>query len=113
MSLNRTVFAPLTAAAAVTAFAPAPVAVADPVWPVAGGESAADTIRDLESQGYTVQINWVNGYSLQDLHRCTVNAIYNPDRSATSPPPEFTTVYIEVQCPHDDDWGRGGVGFGF
>jgi Spy/CpxP family protein refolding chaperone len=112
MSLNRTLLASMVTVGTV-AIAFAPAAAADPVWPVAGSQSAADTIRDLESQGYNVQINWANGYSTQDLNRCTVNAIHNPDRSATSPPPEFTTVYIDVQCPHNDDWDWGGVGFGF
>ena len=42
----------------------APVATADPVWPVAGAESAGATIDDLEAQGYDVRINWVSGVKL-------------------------------------------------
>jgi hypothetical protein len=38
----------------------APVATAEPVWPVAGAESASATIDDLEAQGYDVRINWVS-----------------------------------------------------
>jgi Spy/CpxP family protein refolding chaperone len=109
VSLKFVFFAALVAAA----IAVAPIATADPGWPVAGAESAADTIRDLQGQGYNVQINWVNGISRGDLSRCSVRAIYNPDRSATSPPPQSTTVYVDVDCPHDhDSGGEVGVGFG-
>ena len=112
MSFERKAFALLlVAAGGPTLIATAPIATADPVWPVAGAESAADTIRDLQNQGYNVSINWVNGHGSGDLSRCSVSAIYNPDRSADSPPPESTTVYVEVQCPRDD---RGaGISFGF
>lgn len=102
-----------TAAAAVAAsIAGAPVASADPTWPVAGSESAAATIRDLQDQGYNVAINWLNGYSQGPLEECSVGAIYNPDRSGTPTPPENTTVYVDVSCPHDNRSGaQFGVGF--
>ena len=113
MSFERKAFTPfLVAAAGATLIAAAPSATADPTWPVAGAESAADTVRDLHGQGYNVAINWVNGHQGSDLSRCSVSAIYNPDRSADSPPPESTTVYVDVQCPHDDRGGAG-IGFGF
>src|SRR6201997_3811117 len=115
MTLERLSLAPLVVTAgAVALIAAAPIATADPAWPVAGAESAADTIRDLQDQGYNVAINWINRRS-GDLSRCAVRAIYNPDRSTTSPPPESTTVYVDVDCPHDYDFGSGslGVGFGF
>jgi hypothetical protein len=90
-----------------------PIAAADPVWPYAGAESAADTIRDLEEQGYTVAINWVNGYSTGPLSECSVSAINNPDRSADAVPNKSTTVYVDVSCPSDNDWDWGfGIGFG-
>jgi hypothetical protein len=95
-------------AAALTAIAPS--AAADPVWPVAGAESASATIADLESQGYDVQINWVTGYSRAPLSRCRVSGIENPDRSGDNRN-TGTTVYVDVVCP-SDDWGRGGFGFG-
>jgi hypothetical protein len=114
VSLKFVFFAPLAAAAvAAASIAVAPIASADPGWPVAGAESAADTVRDLQSQGYNVQINWVNGISRGDLSRCSVRAIYNPDRSAISPPPQATTVYVDVDCLHDNDYGSGGIGVGF
>jgi hypothetical protein len=117
MSRARTYAAPLLLAMGAASIAVAPIATADPVWPVAGAESAADTIRDIEDQGYNVAINWVNGVSTGDLHRCSVRAIHNPDRSATSPPPEDITVYVDVDCPHDHDesgiFFGPGIAFGF
>jgi hypothetical protein len=90
------------------------MAAADPVWPYAGAESAADTIRDLEDQGYTVAINWVAGDHTVALSRCSVVAIHNPDRSPDAVPMTSTTVYVDVSCPSDHNWDWGvGVGIGF
>ena len=90
----------------------APIATADPVWPIAGAESAGATIDDLQAQGYNVQINWVSGVSSVPLDQCKVTAIHNPNPS----PPDgktFATVYVDVSCPNsDDDWGGGGIGIG-
>jgi hypothetical protein len=101
----------LTAAAS---FACPPVAVAEPVWPFAGAESASATIDDLEAQGYDVQVNWVSGTPSVPLDRCKVTAIHNPNHS---PPTAntFATVYVDVSCPNPDDdyWGGIGVGIGF
>ena len=99
--------------AAAVSLTGAPVASAEPVWPVAGAESASATIDDLEAQGYDVQINWVSGVGSEPLSRCNVTAIHNPNHS---PPSENTleTVYVDVSCPNpDDDWGWGGIGVGF
>ena len=97
---------------AAASFACAPVAAAEPVWPVAGAESASATIDDLQAQGYDVQINWVSGVSSVPLSRCRVTAIHNPDHSPENAN-AFTTVYVDVSCPNpDDDWGRGGAGIG-
>jgi len=91
----------------------APITVAEPVWPVAGAQSARATIDELEAQGYNVQINWVSGVSSVPLERCAVNAIHNPDRSPGSEN-TFTTVYVDVSCPNEnDDWGGIGVGIFF
>ena len=92
----------------------APNASAEPVWPVAGAQSAEATIAELQAQGYGVQINWVSGQSSVPLSRCSVKAIHNPDRSPGSEN-TFTTVYVDVSCPneHDDDWVWRGNGFGF
>lgn len=95
-----------------------PTSAAQPVWPVAGAESAADTISDLEDQGYDVAINWVAGDRSVPLSRCSVTAIHNPDRSADAVPLSSTTVYVDISCPSDNhDWagwdGGFGIGFGF
>ena len=97
---------------AAVSLATAPVATSEPVWPVAGAESAGATIDDLEAQGYDVRINWVSGVSSVPLSYCKVTAIHNPNHS---PPSEstFETVYVDVSCPNpDDNWGWGGVGVG-
>ena len=75
------------------------MAAADPIWPVAGNGSAADTIRDLQNQGYTVAIN---GSVTAPLERCLVTAIHNSDRSGGTPD-QSTTVYVDVFCPSDRD----------
>ena len=97
----------LMAAAAV---AYAPVATAEPVWPVAGAEDARATIDDLQAQGYDVQINWVSGLPSVPLYRCKVTAIHNPNHE---PPTDNTlaTVDVDVSCPNpaDDSWGGLGV----
>ena len=113
MSITRGGFAVGLVAAAM-AIAVAPAAAAEPVWPVAGAESAAATIADLQAQGYDVQINWVSGQSSVSLTQCRVLAIHNPDRSPGSES-TFTTVYVDVSCPNRDDdfWGGIGVGIGF
>ena len=97
---------------AAAALAGGPVAAGEPVWPVAGAESASATIDDLQAQGYDVQINWVSGVSSVPLSQCKVTAIHNPDRSAEAPT-TFTTVYVDVSCPNEhDDWGWVGIGVG-
>ncbi|WP_319430052.1 hypothetical protein [Mycobacterium sp. RTGN5] len=94
---------PVILIATVAAAIMAAPAAADPPWPVAGAESAADTVRDLQSQGYQVGINWVFGYSRTSLDRCSVTAIHNPDGSpGNSDKP--TTVYIDVSCPDHNNW---------
>ena len=102
---------PVLVAAAV---AVAPTAAAEPGTPAHDGVSAADTIADLQEQGYDVQINWVRGISSEPLSECWTTGINNPNRSG-GPPTGFTTVYVDVSCPDDDrdaDFGFGG-GFGF
>jgi hypothetical protein len=90
------------------------LATAEPVWPVAGAESASATIDDLQAQGYDVQVNWVSGLPSVPLYRCKVTAIHNPNHE---PPTGNTleTVYVDVSCPNPDNdyWGGIGVGIGF
>jgi hypothetical protein len=94
MSFNPRYFAPLlVAAGAIASIAVAPIAAAD---------GADATIADLEGQGYTVQINWVNGFDTEPLSVCTVTGINNPDSSPQ--PKKATTLYVDVACPnHQDD----------
>jgi hypothetical protein len=86
----------------------APLAAATP--PVSG-QSASDVIRELEDQGYNVGINWVNGNTTAQLSECAVSAVHNPD-SGPPPPATFTTVYVDVVCPNNDDPGGISVGAG-
>ena len=111
MSLKLGLLAPGLLAAALS-LGYVPVAAAEPVWPVAGAESAGATIDDLEAQGYDVQVNWVSGVSSVPLSWCKVTAIHNPNHSA---PSENTleTVYVDVSCPNEPDWDWGGIGIGF
>ena len=75
--------------------------------PMAGASGADATIADLQSQGYIVQINWVNGAS-KSLPQCTVTEVNNP---SSSPPKPGDTVYVDVRCPnHEDDAGEVGIG---
>ena len=75
--------------------------------PIAGASGADATIADLRSQGYIVQINWLNGASTS-LPQCTVTEINNP---SSSPPKPGDTVYVDVRCPnHEDDAGEVGIG---
>lgn len=108
MHVPRWVSPPLLLIGAATLVAPAPYAVAEPVWPTAGSESAQAVIDDLTDQGYNVEINWVSGVSSVPLSECAVKGINNPDHSE-GPPTTFTTVYVDVSCPNQHD---GGVVFG-
>ncbi|GAC1637281.1 MAG: hypothetical protein NVS4B6_06530 [Mycobacterium sp.] len=90
----------LTGAGAFAAIASAPLASA----------SGADAvIDDLQSKGYTVQINWVNGFDTQQLSDCTVTGENNPDSSGPKP---GDTVYVNVTCPNHPDEGSFGFGAG-
>jgi hypothetical protein len=80
-------------------------------FPPVGGASASDTIRDLQAQGYDVGINWIGGNTTAALSECAVSAIHNPDHSTDGlPPGTFTTVYVDVVCPNNDDAGGLGIG---
>jgi hypothetical protein len=69
----------------------APLARADASSvPTAGSESARATVHDLQSLGYNVQLNWVNGSHDVGLSQCTVDNINTTDR---------VTAYVDVDCP--------------
>ena len=101
MSLKlATTAAALAASFVVASTVSAPIARADPVWPVGGGEDAASTIDDLQSQGYDVAINWVSGYPTVPLFECWVDAVHNPDGPAN--PTRLSTVYVDIGCPSNN-----------
>jgi hypothetical protein len=98
MSLNPRYFAPLLVAAGTAAIRVMPIAAADPVGPVPGDQSAADTLRELQAQGYALQINWVTGYPNGPLSECWVDAIHNPDGPPTGQN-TLAIVHVDIGCP--------------
>lgn len=69
--------------------------------------SAADAIAALKAQGYDVQLNLTNGYPFVPLSECKVLGVHGMSGtdSAGQPltPAEVGTVYVDVNCPEDDD----------
>jgi len=93
MSFNPRYFTPLlVAAGAIASIAAAPIAAAD---------GADATIDDLQAQGYTVQINWINGFDTKPLSLCSVTSINDPNSSPQ--PKTSTTLYVDVWCPNHND----------
>ena len=75
--------------------------------PNAAADSAQATVDALQSQGYIVAINWVDGNTGAPLATCRVVAVHNPDSSAASSS-SATTVYVDLACPR----GQAPVGIG-
>lgn len=67
----------------------------------AAAAGADDVISDLESQGYTVHINWTNGFDTKPLSECWVTGVNNPAGQEPGPT-TFVTVYVDVACPNHD-----------
>ena len=69
--------------------------------------SAADAINQLKAQGYSLQLNLTNGYRDVPLSECKVLGVHglSGTDSAGKPltPAEVGTVYVDVNCPEDDD----------
>jgi hypothetical protein len=69
--------------------------------------SAADAINQLKAQGYNVQLNLTNGYRDVPLSECSVLGVHglSGTDSAGQPltPAEVGTVYVDVNCPEDDN----------
>lgn len=86
------------AAGAAVSIAAAPTAAADPILPVPGGGPASEAIQQLQSAGYNVSINWLEGHPNVPLSECRVNNI----SGVTGPlqPGQFDTVYVDVACPN-------------
>jgi hypothetical protein len=70
-------------------------------------ESASSAIDQLKAQGYSVQLNLTNGYRDVPLSECKVLGVHglSGTDSAGKPltPAEVGTVYVDVNCPEDDD----------
>ncbi|HEX4587068.1 MAG TPA: hypothetical protein VH185_03760 [Mycobacterium sp.] len=71
-------------------------------------DSSADAaISQLRAQGYDVQLNLTNGYRDVPLSECKVLGVHglSGTDSAGKPltPAEVGTVYVDVNCPEDDD----------
>jgi len=66
----------------------------------ASADGADATIADLQAQGYTVQINYLNGAS-ESLSYCSVVNVDDPD--STPHPPAATTLFVDVSCPDHHD----------
>jgi len=84
-------------AGAAASIAASPIASADPVFPTAGTQSASATVMDLESQGFEVVINFLQGQPNVPLSECRVNGINNPSHMV---PAALSTVYVDVLCPN-------------
>ncbi|GLP78405.1 hypothetical protein TUM20983_55150 [Mycobacterium antarcticum] len=86
---TKSIKAPIRAlllAITVLAAAPLAVAEADPIIPQAGSEPADATIRDLQTAGFDVRINYSSGSPNVPLSECKVTDINNPN-GPTAPRP--------------------------
>jgi len=68
--------------------------------PHANADGADAVVAELEAQDYLVQINWLNGFDVAPLARCTVVQIQNPNTAADA---AGGTVYVDVRCPNGWD----------
>jgi hypothetical protein len=80
-------------------FAVAGATLAGAAAPVASAHGADAVIGDLQAEGYTVNINWINGFNTQQLSDCTVVRVNNP--SSNPDPMPGDTVYVDVTCPNN------------
>lgn len=95
--MRTTRVALLVCASAAGTIAAAPLATADPVFPSAGSESASATVMDLESQGFDVVVNFLQGQPNVPLSECRVNGINNPSHMVSA---ASSTVYVDMLCPN-------------
>jgi len=71
-----------------------------------GGSSAADTVKSLQDQGYSVQLN---GRADGPLSKCTVTGVHglpNTDAAGRINSTQFTTVYVDISCPSNSDYNN-------
>ena len=63
--------------------------------------SAADTVRQLTDEGYSVQINGTAEVPLSECRTTGVHGIPN-GAGGDMVPLRSTTVYVDVSCPSDN-----------
>jgi hypothetical protein len=63
--------------------------------------SAADTVRQLTDEGYSVQINGTAEVPLSECRTTGVHGIPNDVRGDMDPL-RSTTVYVDISCPSDN-----------
>ncbi len=72
-----------------------------------GGQDALDAVNQLRAQGYSVAVHVTNGPREVPLAECTVLDVsgLNGTNSEGKPltPAETGTVYVDANCPEDDD----------
>lgn len=104
--LGRTALWAVAAAAAVTT---APIASANPaILPTPGNGPASVAVQQLESAGYNVSINWLEGHPNVPLSDCKVTSISGLKVTVTQSDVvmmsmdsgSFDTVYVDVACPN-------------
>jgi hypothetical protein len=82
--------------AAATAFSALAVGLAGTaIAAPTGGGNAADAVKELQAQGYGVQIN---GSVTDALAACSTTAVHGLPATGSR---SFTTVYVDVACPDD------------
>jgi hypothetical protein len=90
--------------ATATTFAAAAVGLAGTaVAAPTGGGNAADAVKELQAEGYNVNIN---GTVTDPLSACITTAVHGVPTAGSSSGPRsaplsFTTVYVDVSCPDD------------
>ena len=90
--------------AAATTFTAAAVGLAGAaVAAPTGGGNAADAVKELQDEGYNVQIN---GSVTDPLSACVTTGVYGVPNAGNSSGPQtgplsFTTVHVDVSCPDD------------
>jgi hypothetical protein len=90
--------------AAATTFAAAAVGLAGTaVAAPTGGGNAADAVKELQAEGYNLQIN---GSVTDPLSACVTTGVHGVPNTGSSSGPQsgplsFTTVYVDVSCPDD------------
>ena len=88
-----------TVAAATTSTAAALGLAGTAVAASTGGGNAADAVKELQAEGYNVQIN---GSVTDPLSACATTGVHGvPAAGPHTGPLSFTTVYVDVACPDE------------